>query len=67
MRVTLTNEGLIAYLLLNKIPVIDSGNGAVTFESEKTGKEWRQSHANSEFSDYNAKLFEARNLKKGIE
>lgn len=65
MRVTVKNDGLAAFIMLNGLKIQDSTATTVTFESEKTGQEWRTAYANSEYARFNGLLIEIRNLKKG--
>jgi hypothetical protein len=39
----------------------------VTFESDRTGQEWRTAYANSDFSRFNGSIIEIQKLKKGTE
>lgn len=64
MRVTVKNLGLAAYIKLQGGIIVGSTAHTVTFETDQTGQEWRQSYANSDFSRFNSELIELQNLKK---
>lgn len=65
MRVIVKNLGLAAYIKLQGEKITSSTEHTVTFESEKTGQEWRTAYANSDFSRFNSELINLQKLKKG--
>lgn len=67
MKVVVKNDGLAAFMRLGGMEILSATEKSVTFESDRTGQEWRTAYANSEFSRYNGLLIEIRNLKKGTE
>lgn len=67
MRVVVKNDGLAAFIKMQGGKIISATDKTVTFDSDKTGQEWRTAYVNSEFSSFNGQLIEIRNLKKGTE
>ena len=64
MRVQVQNIGLAAYMRMQGEKILSATAQTVTFESDRTGQEWRIAYANSEFSRFNGLLIEIRNMKK---
>lgn len=67
MNVQVKNLGLAAYMRLQGAEIIHATAQGVTFETDRTGQEWRTAYANSEFSRFNGMLIEIQKLKRGTE
>jgi hypothetical protein len=67
VRVNVKNIGLAAYIKLHGVEIISATAHTVTFESDRTGQEWRTAYLNSEYARYNGLLIDIQNLKKGTE
>lgn len=59
MKVTVKNRGLAAFMYCKDAKVLsaDPVKKTVTFETDKTAREWRTCYANSEYADFNSALF----------
>jgi hypothetical protein len=67
LRVRVENIGLAAFMRMQGAEIISATAHTVTFESDRTGQEWRTAYTNSEFSHYNGLLIEIQKLRKGTE
>lgn len=65
MRVVVKNLGLAAYIKLQGGQIVGSTAHTIVFETDRTGQEWRQSYANSDFARFNSELINLQKLKKG--